>query len=150
MKASMDGANPVEIVSVSSSGLSDPMGIDIDYWSCKLFWVDYDTNMVQSSTLDGRGIQTIAVLHDDTHPWGIAVDENLLYYGNWNMESSELRSSTKTGGNTRIIYNGSKPIQKLAVAAPAPPPTSRSNDCAGQSCSGICVLMPSAFRCLTD
>ena len=149
MKASMDGTNAVEIVSRSLSGLSDPMGVAIDHWSLKLYWADFDIAKIQSSTLDGQDVQTIVDLPSGIPLLGLAMDEDLIYFSDWDMRSSTLMSCNKTGGDMRILCNSSAPIQQPTVVTAVPPPTTRSNDCAGQSCSGICVLMPASFRCLS-
>ena len=142
MKASTDGMNSKQIV----SGLGDPTGITVDYKSSKLFWVDHTSNLVQSSTLEGRNVNTVLEI-SGFKPWGIALSENKIYLGNCRW-ASELRSCTRTGADMRTLYNASRPIQQLTVVAPAPAST-RRNHCTGQSCYGICVLTPSSFRCLS-
>ena len=145
MKAMMDGTGSVQIV----SGLEDPTGIVVDHKSSKIFWVDVIAHKVQSSGLDG-GVVTTVVELSEFKPWGITMDADRLYVGNW-KSTSELRSCTKTGGDMKTLYRGARPMQQLAMITARPPHTSRRNHCAGQTCSGggICVLTASSFRCLS-
>ena len=139
--AQMDGTNVVEII----NGLSTAAGVAIDLNSLRLFWSDYNTNKVQSSNLDGTDVQQVAQLPSGSGPWGIAVNKDRLYWGNW--DSKSLQVSTKTGQDLQTLYNGAHNIQHLTVATSNPKQT-RPNHCEGQSCSGICVLNKTSFRCI--
>ena len=143
MKAEMDGTNVVEIV----TGLTYPGGILIDTLNSqrRLFWVDLGTNKVQSSKLDGTDTQTVVELTGDPQPWGLAANNDRLFWGNFN--SSSFQTSDKYGQNVETLYYGIHGINHLTAVTPNPVQT-RLNHCEGQSCSGVCVLNTNSFRCL--
>ena len=146
MKASMDGNDIVELV----SDLGWPRGITVDYESSTLFWVDWSRGKVQSSSLDGGVISTLA---STERPWGIAVDENRVYFSTSPLgQRSALKRCAKTGGEVKTLYKAGAygSIQHLTLMTSKSRSTTRQNHCASQTCSGdgICVLTPSSFRCI--
>ena len=144
MKAWMDGTNSVEIV----SGLRHPMGVTMDYESPRLFWVEQGSKKVQSSGSDGSNVVTLAQLKDT--PLGIAVDATRVYFSSYAIPSV-LRSCNKTGGDMKELYtyDGGDEMGHIALITSRPPLATRQNHCANQNCSGICVLIPNSYRCLS-
>ena len=145
-KSNMDGSNSVQIVGPNAR-LVYPGGILVDRESSSIFWTDHDTNRIQSSGWDGQNVRTLVQLEKDTGPWGIGLHNGRIYWGNWKAKS--LQSSDLSGQDIRTVYGGSFGIWKLTVAtADDPPSRTRPNHCEGQICSKICLLTPSAYRCL--
>ena len=140
-KAEMDGSNLVKIV----KDLGAPAGIAVDLGALHLFWVDHNTNTVQSSYLNGTSVQLVAQLRYVDKPWGVAVDGDRLFWGNY--ASKSIQTSDRTGQDVRTLYNGTHFIQHLTLGARNPAQT-RQNHCEGQTCSGICVLTAKSFRCI--
>ena len=143
MKAAMDGTAPMEVI----TGLKTAAGVVVDSSSPqqRLFWVDHNATRIQSGKLDGTDIQTVAQLPPSSRPWGIAVRNDQLLWGNYGSKSIQV--SSKSGENLRTLYSGTFKINHLALAM-ANPIQTRRNHCEGQSCSGICVLSTNYFRCL--
>ena len=139
--AEMDGTNAVDII----TGLSRPAGIAIGFDPLRLFWVDHATDRVKSSNLEGTDLRQVAQLPPGTYPWGIAIKNGQLFWGNYAFNC--LQSSAQTGENLQTLYSGTFEIQHLVVPSSSPART-RRNDCEGQSCAGICVLNKNSFRCL--
>ena len=141
LKAVMDGTNVVEI----GSSVTDPGGMVIDFSLLRLYWTDCATEKLQSSDLDGQDLKVIAQFSNKTCPWGIALQDDQLIWGNHGSKS--IQTSYKTGQNVRMLYNGTLSIQHLTLTTSAHSQT-RINHCDGQDCSGICVLNTNSFRCL--
>ena len=120
----------------------------VDLKSSTLFWVDQDSKKVQYSKLDGSGVAKLAQL-SQYGPYGITVDATRINFGK-SDSPSELRCCNKTGGDVRVLYTKEwDRMNHMALIISLPPLTSRTNHCAKQSCSGICVLIPSSYRCLS-
>ena len=140
--AGMDGANRTMIV----TGLTEPDGIVIDFKSSRLYWADLQTPKIQSSTLQGDDLQTLA--HLTLGPYGIAVLYDRVYWSRGYYGYGDVQSSTKRGQDiTIIVYTGRFEIRNLAVPAYTPI-TDRPNHCENQNCSNVCVLAAKSFRCL--
>ena len=141
MKAGMDGSNSRTIV----RGLSHPCGIAIDFSSSLLYWADFGSMSIKSSNLDGSNVVTVVQL--SSKPYGIAVAPQRLYWGL--LIDKKVQTSTMTGGDIRTIYTGNREVRRLTFTAPNMP-TNRTNPCTSQSCTtGVCVLTPTLFRCLS-
>ena len=138
-KAGMDGSRPVTVV----AGLAGPCSITIDFHGSRLFWAEYLNNLIQSSGLDGRDVVTKAQVSNS--PFGITISRQRIY---WSLFSSNvMTSSTTTGGDIRTEHNGTSYIRHL-MASDWNLPGNRINPCEKQTCSGICVLALTSFRCL--
>lgn len=148
MSAEMDGSAAVKVI----SGLQRPFGIIIDYGASRMFWSEHTGNKICSSNLDGTDIRNIVTLPPESYPWGIALHNDQIYWGNYGSKS--LQRSFKSGQFMRTIYTGSSKIQQLTTNS-RNFPTTRRNHCKDQQCPNICVLKTSrwwstssAFRCI--
>ena len=74
----MDGSNPVVIV----ENLEKPAGIFVDSDSSRVFWVDFDTDKIQSSDLNGGDVHEIIQLLQGSQPLGIFVFRDRIYWAN--------------------------------------------------------------------
>ena len=112
-RASMDGADPAAIV----TGLVEPMGVFVDLDSSRLFWTDYRAHRIQSSELDGGDVRDILQLPELTHPYGIVVYEDRIYWGTHNWGSNLLQSCNKSGEDVRTLYmyNGTAVTQIILI-----------------------------------
>ena len=138
MRAQMDGSDPVQVV----TGLGNPVGITIDYDASRMFWTEHTGNKICSSNLDGTDVRPIVPLPSGTVPWGIAVHNDQIYWGNRN--TSSLQRSSKSGQDVRTVFTGSSPIQPLMTSG-GNFPTTRRNQCEGHSCANICVIKTSRW-----
>ena len=105
----MDGSNSVTVV----TGLSSPQGITIDFETSRLFWTDHAAHRIESSNLQGGDRHTV-VHFSSEGPWGIAVGNGRLYWGE--LSSGKLRSSTVTGEDM-ILHSGTNGITYLTFNA---------------------------------
>ena len=62
---------------------------------------------------------------------------------------TEGEPGSKTGGDVKVLYTHGDDMQHIALITSRPPLTTRVNNCANQSCSGVCVLTPTFYRCLS-
>lgn len=140
MKAGMDGSSPVRLV----TALGEPCGIVIDFQSLRLYWADLVTQKIQSSNLVGGNIVTLVELQ--FHPYGIALLNDKLYWGYY--MSTMVQSCSKSGTGISTVYNVTAFTWHLTVPT-WNLPRNRIDHCEQHSCSSICVLSPTSFRCLS-
>ena len=139
LKMTMNATKTVQIV----RGLEFPRGIAIDYSSSRLFWADQNTNKVQSSNLDGSDVETVKIFPMGTQPYGITLTGENIYVGN----QHSFRVMSKHDYSMRTVWNTYWSCEHLASTSVANRPRTRRNDCEGQSCSGVCVLIEASFGC---
>ena len=142
-RAGMDVSSPSSLV----TGLSRPYHIAIDFQNSRLYWTCEGDSTVQSSTMDGAEIRTIAKRSSASKTFGIGLSRGNLYWTNYGTRT--LESSTMTGQDIQILHASESNLRRLTVVPRLDLPRNRSNDCAGLTCSKICVLSPSSFNCLT-
>jgi hypothetical protein len=70
-RANSDGTGPAVIASLGPA--ANPRGIVVDGVGGRLFWADYDQNMIFTSDLNGAGVAPVAAAGLVT-PWGLAFD----------------------------------------------------------------------------
>ena len=141
-EARMDGSNPKNLV----TGLKKPWGITIDLKTSKLLWTDQSAKTIESSNLEGGDRRTIVKIASRGLPIGIAVSGDRIYWGE--DSSKELRSSTIDGRDVQTLHNASSNVLGLTLKQSFNLPRNRSNHCAGHACAKVCVLTPTASRCL--
>ena len=142
-RTGMDGSNPVLIV----TGVNNPIGITIDFENSRLYWMAAGVSQIQSSNMQGADIQTIVELPVAAPTWGIALSGDRIYSTTWSNKS--LYSCTKSGQDVRLLYKGTEYFYQVAAIPRLNLPTNRENHCAKQMCSGVCVLSPTSFTCLS-
>ena len=141
-RAGMDGSSPVTLV----TGLGLPRGLTIDFASQRLYWTEFSGHKIKSSNLNGKDIQLFAQLPSGSQPWGIAVLNDRIYWGN--QGNYKLQSGATDEAEYKTLYTETNSIRHLTVVSGVDQPTKRRNDCAGQKCSTLCVLTPTLYRCL--
>ena len=142
-RAGMDGSNPTTLV----TGLGQPWDITVDLKTSKLFWTDYYNDKIESSNLDGGERRTVISLFSFAAPTGVAVSNDRLYWGE--SRGRKLQSSTMDGQDVIILHTEVDYIYGVAVVTDLILPRNRTNHCARNSCSKVCVLTPTSSRCLT-
>ena len=142
-RASMDGTNPTTLV---NTGLEHPWGITIDFKTSRLFWTDMHTNKIESSSLQGCDRRTVISL-SDVGLLGIAVSNERIYWGEYS--GKKLQSSTKDGKEVITLHGGTNSVLGVALVPDLNLPQNRTNHCARNSCSRVCVLTTTSSRCLT-
>ena len=144
LKAGMDGASPVTVI----PGLNDVYGMIIDYESSRLYWADHGSMKIQSSNLQGGDIST-EVLLSANGPYGLGLLHDTIIWGNFHGRALQQRT-IGAAANISTLYTGSHFIRHLTIVPPPyNRPPNRKNDCAGQTCSKVCVLTASSFSCVS-
>ena len=98
----MDGLER-QVVIDSSSRLSWPNGLTIDYSSDRIFWADSKEDYIGSSNLDGSHI--VIVADHIQNPYGIAVFEDSVYWSNY-KGGQIFRANKFTGSNKHEYQDG--------------------------------------------
>ena len=143
IRAEMDGTNRVpNFIQVNA-----PRGIFIDLVDPRLYWGSPQDKLIQSSDLDGGDIRTIVQLGADSHPQGLAVMADRIYWTD--HYTGKLQSSRKNGTEFQTLYEGADRVMHLVVAPTDNRRGNRINPC-DQQCSpiSICVLKTISSRCL--
>ena len=142
----MDGSDRTTIATYTGSSVNELRGIAIDFQSSRLFWVSANGDKIQSSSMNGGGVETILSLPSGSWPVGIGIFGDRIYWTNNN--DNTVKSCTKTGQDVQNLYTGvSSPIH-LAIVPELYPPTVRISDCGKRSCIKVCVLTPTSCRCV--
>ena len=144
VRANMDGSDPVKLV----TGVLRPAGIAIDFDSSRLIFAAYWTSTIKSCNLDGTDVRTIVNLPLDSFPYGIAIQDGRIFWGDSGGLSKSIRSCKTSGEDVRTLYrNAPGSINHVSVASLELRQT-RKNDCEGVVCAGICVLTPDSYTCV--
>lgn len=142
-RAGMDGSNPVQIL---ATGSGDARGITTDFRTSKLFWANDGTNRVESSDLEGGYQRTVINANAGSGPYAIAATNDRIYWGE--CSSKKLKSSTTAGDDVITLHAGTSCIDALAIVPDLSLPQNRTNHCARNSCSKVCVLTTTSYRCM--
>ena len=142
IRAEMDGSNRVpNFIQAKAT-----RGIFIDLEDSRLYWGSTTDKLIQSSNLAGGDIRTNVQLGTGSHPQGVVVMGDRIYWTDHYV--GKLESSKKDGTDRRTLYDGTDKIMHIVVAPTEPERGSRVNHCYQQCGSSICVLTATSFRCV--
>ena len=137
-RAIMDGSNRVELF----TGLNNPRGIHIDLQESRLYWTVAGDAKIDSSNLDGEDRRTVVQLW----PQGIAVLDGYIFWSD--NYAGKLQRSSKSGSDVSTLLDASVDMKHITVLFDPNLPIGRVNHCEDKSCSTVCVLTTSSYRCL--
>jgi len=80
LKAGMDGSTPLPIV---NSQLRWPNGIAVDHGASRIYWMDANTDIIETTTFDGGDRQIVSTSAPIRHPFGLDVFENSIFWSDW-------------------------------------------------------------------
>ncbi len=80
--ASMDGTMRTVL---HSNGLVWPNGITLDYTTGRVYWVDAALDRIEYSLYNGN--QRTVLLSGLSHPFGITLNDNIVYWTDWQHNS---------------------------------------------------------------
>ena len=110
-KASLSGNQRVTIV---TTHLYLPNGIELDKGNKRIFWVDAGYDSVE--TVDYNGNNRNKLFHyDGLHPFGVALIAPFLFFTDWNTYH-EVHKLDATAGNVIRSYNISS-VQPMGIVA---------------------------------
>ena len=113
-QAEMDGSARRTIV---TENLACPNGLTIDKATNRLFWADAKLDKIEVSDLNGGNRQLIMSSVADIHPYGLAVDHDMLYWTDWNAKS--ISYYNLSSGNNDTLIDGLQQPMDIHVFDPA-------------------------------
>ncbi|XP_015126789.1 low-density lipoprotein receptor-related protein 2 [Diachasma alloeum] len=141
----MDGSRRTALV---SRQLGRPSALTIDYSMYHtVYWADSKLNVIESISPDGSNRKVVIKGDSVKHPISLDVFENNLYWAT--KYTGEVLKQDKFGrgvvenvAKTPVIAGGVKVYHPLRYNTTLRPP------CKSDSCSHLCVGIPSGYRCL--
>ncbi|XP_067349367.1 nidogen-2 isoform X3 [Channa argus] len=97
------GAEPEILI---NTNLVSPEGLAVDFKRRRMFWVDSNPDVIESSNLDGSGRRTLFDT-DLVNPRAIIVvsSTGTLYWTDWNRDAPKIESSSVDGHNRRVVVS---------------------------------------------
>ncbi|XP_023246171.1 low-density lipoprotein receptor-related protein 4 isoform X3 [Copidosoma floridanum] len=140
-KADMDGEHRTAIV---TEHLTWPNGLTIDLFADRIYWNDAKKNVIESSDLQGENRKLI--VDKVSHPYGLAVVEDFLYWSDWH-EKSLMRAKKSDGKNKKMVQSDLEGIMDLRFVDKNQ--VHPENACGRNNgkCSHLCLRNPNGFSC---
>ena len=101
-KADMTGDNRVVLV---SSSLKWPNGLTLDREKNRLYWVDAYLHKLEYLDLSNDNRVRLINLQAASHPFGLTILGNYLYWSDWNF-TAIYQAHKGTGGDVKVVING--------------------------------------------
>uniref|UniRef100_A0A8C0TXJ2 Low-density lipoprotein receptor-related protein 2 n=1 Tax=Canis lupus familiaris TaxID=9615 RepID=A0A8C0TXJ2_CANLF len=102
MRAWSDGSNLLPIVNTT---LGWPNGLAIDWGALRLYWIDAFFDKIEHSTFDGLDRRNLGHIQQMTHPFGLTVFEDHVFFTDWRL-GAIVRVRKTDGGDMRVIRSG--------------------------------------------
>uniref|UniRef100_A0AAX7TL23 EGF-like domain-containing protein n=1 Tax=Astatotilapia calliptera TaxID=8154 RepID=A0AAX7TL23_ASTCA len=133
--ADMDGSNLVNLYTGSMANIGF---ITADISTMKLYWGVAGTGVIERGTMDGAS--RVTVVSSLSHPWGLTIYQNYLYYTDLDYEVIE-RVEKDTGTNMVVMRSGMSGLHGLKVHARD---TGTTNACSSNNggCPHLCLPKP--------
>ncbi|ESO92116.1 hypothetical protein LOTGIDRAFT_175728 [Lottia gigantea] len=133
-----DGSN---VTKIRQHQLGWPNGLCVDFEADRLYWVDAYFDRIQSSDFNGNDLTTLEG-HSITHPFGISVYKDSIYFTDWRMEA--ILKIDKNGGKERRIRSGIGKMMGIKIFDKDLQPISSQNPCTRRNgdCSHFCFPVP--------
>uniref|UniRef100_A0A8C5B335 Low-density lipoprotein receptor-related protein 2 n=1 Tax=Gadus morhua TaxID=8049 RepID=A0A8C5B335_GADMO len=135
--ADMDGSNPVVLF---TTGLEHVEFLTLDLQENKLYWAVTGTGLIERGDPDGTN--RITMVTGLSHPWGVAVHENYLYFTDRDFEVIE-RVDKASGGNKVVLRDNVSGLRGLKVHH-RETSAGTSNGCSNNvgACEQLCLPRP--------
>ncbi|XP_050419520.1 low-density lipoprotein receptor-related protein 2 [Patella vulgata] len=135
-----DGSN---VTKIREHQLGWPNGLCIDFEADRLYWVDAYFDRIQSTDFDGENLKTLGN-HAITHPFGIALYKDDIYFTDWRMEA--ILKINKNGGKQTKLRSGVGKMMGIKIFDKDLQPMSSQNPCTRRNgdCSHFCFPVPVA------
>ncbi|KAG8510408.1 Low-density lipoprotein receptor-related protein 2 [Galemys pyrenaicus] len=102
MRAWSDGSHLLPIVNTT---LGWPNGLAIDWGAVRLYWVDAFFDKIEHSTFDGSDRRTLDHIQQMSHPFGLTVFEDFVFFTDWRL-GAIVRVRKTNGGDVTVIRSG--------------------------------------------
>ncbi|KAM9664148.1 low-density lipoprotein receptor-related protein 2 [Trichechus inunguis] len=99
MRAWSDGSHALPIVNTT---LGWPNGLAIDWSALRLYWVDAFFDKIEHSTFDGLDRRTLSNIEQMTHPFGLTILGEYVFFTDWRL-GAIVRVRKTDGGAMTII-----------------------------------------------
>ncbi|XP_037379377.1 low-density lipoprotein receptor-related protein 2 [Talpa occidentalis] len=109
MRAWCDGSHLLPIVNTT---LGWPNGLAIDWGALRLYWVDAFFDKIEHSTFDGLDRRTLDHIQQMTHPFGLTVFEDFVFFTDWRL-GAIVRVRKMNGGDMTVIRSGIRRIMHV-------------------------------------
>nr|XP_046225254.1 LOW QUALITY PROTEIN: low-density lipoprotein receptor-related protein 2 [Oncorhynchus gorbuscha] len=109
--ADMDGGNLRNLYTVNQGIIGF---ITADIAMSKLYWGVAGTGVIECGTMDG--VSRVTIVSQLSHPWGLTVHQDYLYYTDLDYEVIE-RVDKGTGANMVVLRSGMTGVRALKVHA---------------------------------
>ena len=120
-QAAMDGTSRRVIV---NKNLGAPNGLTMDHSSNRLYWIDAKLDRIEEFDLNNRKRRVVLSFTTDVSPFGLAMNEDWLYWSDWKTKTISRVSASK--GKKEIIAYGLKlPMNLFVYDAAASSPGKR-------------------------
>uniref|UniRef100_A0A8D1CWI3 Low-density lipoprotein receptor-related protein 2 n=1 Tax=Sus scrofa TaxID=9823 RepID=A0A8D1CWI3_PIG len=111
LRAWSDGSHMLPIVNTT---LGWPNGLAIDWGSSRLYWVDAFLDKIEHTTFDGLDRRALNHLQQMTHPFGLTVFGEYVYFTDWRQRSI-VRVRKTDGGEMTILRNGVGNVMRVKI-----------------------------------
>nr|XP_039259166.1 nidogen-like [Styela clava] len=147
--ANMDGSDRRVLL---SEGLGLPNDITIDFYRQRVCFVDAGTFKVECMSLNGEGRETIYQMKQvpRPHPFGLAVDGDVLYYSSWGGSKVVHAVNWRTGDSIAIAGPRGAHGQMYGVEIAHSQCPRGYNYCSSNNggCSHLCLPTPTGRECV--
>ncbi|TDG98033.1 hypothetical protein EPR50_G00214030 [Perca flavescens] len=135
--ADMDGGN---LRNLYTGNLVNIGFIAADISTMKLYWGVAGSGLIQSGTMDG--VTRVTVVSGLSHPWGLTIYQNHLYYTDLDYEVIE-RVDKDTGANMLVMRSSMSGLRALKVHA-RDNSAGTTNACSSNNggCPHLCLPKP--------
>ncbi|XP_014672262.1 PREDICTED: prolow-density lipoprotein receptor-related protein 1-like [Priapulus caudatus] len=130
------------VESIVTTDIRIPNALTVDHPAKKLYWADARLDKLERCNMDGTGRKVILTLRSTSHPFGLAVYGDMLYFTDWG--SRAVMQVEKYYGAGLVTLRDKIPRQPMGLVVVA----NNTNDCSSHLChrgNGGCEDV-----CLTD
>ncbi|MEQ2180384.1 hypothetical protein GOODEAATRI_000741 [Goodea atripinnis] len=135
-----DGTNRTEFAPAAILG--SPVGLALDWITENLYYTNPATQSIEIERGDPDGTNRITIVTGLSHPWGVAVYQNYLFFSDRDFEVIE-RVDKSTGANRVVMRDNVSGLRVLKVHFRY----STSNGCSNNmgACEQLCLPQPQGF-----
>ncbi|XP_028393318.1 low-density lipoprotein receptor-related protein 2-like [Dendronephthya gigantea] len=142
-RAEMDGTNRRTIV--DGGDLHWPNGLTIDFTASKLYWIDARHDHMKKANFDGS--ETVTVLENLVHPFGLDVYAGYAYWSDWyDRTIYRIKMSNMSSENKEPLLSNVGGLMEIRTYR-RNLISNGSNACTNASCAQLCLLKKGGHSC---
>ncbi|XP_070536212.1 low-density lipoprotein receptor-related protein 4-like [Ptychodera flava] len=142
-KAYLDGSSRRSLI---TTDLGWPNGLTVDYDSKRLYWADAQLDKIETSDLNGKN--RVLLTNLVTHPFGLTLYGNTLYWTDW--QTMDIETANKNNGKERSsIQSRMEGLMDIHMVSSLRQPTYDESPCAinNGGCSHLCLINHDGYVC---